>query len=102
VLPSGEGRSGDVGEEDLRHDRRDRDLDPLVCGPVAERTRDQPGVDRKTLRKCTAPAVAVGIAPGGPPMDEQDWRRLAAQWFPQLIDYRLWQVSWPIIESHRD
>ena len=30
------------------------------------------GVDRKTLRKYTA-------APGGPPMDEQDWRRLATE-----------------------
>ena len=47
------------------------------------------GVDRKTLRKYTAPAVAAGMVPGGPPMAEADWRRLAAQWFPQLIDYRL-------------
>jgi len=60
------------------------------------------GVDRKTLRKYTAPAVAAGITPGGPPMDEQDWRRLAAGWFPQLTDYRLRQVSWPSIEPHRD
>jgi transposase len=60
------------------------------------------GVDRKTLRKYTAPAVAAGMAPGGPPMTEQDWSRLAAGWFPQLIDYRLRQVSWPSIEPHRD
>jgi transposase/transposase-like protein len=60
------------------------------------------GVDRKTLRKYTAPAVAAGMVPGGPPMDEQDWRRLAAKWFPQLIDYRLRQMSWPQIEPHRD
>ena len=60
------------------------------------------GVDRKTLRKYTAPAVAAGMAPGGPPMSEQDWRRLATDWFPQLIDYRLRQVSWPSIEPHRD
>ena len=32
------------------------------------------GVDRKTLRKYTAPAVAAGMAPGGPPMAEADWR----------------------------
>ena len=31
------------------------------------------GVDRKTIRKYTAPAVAAGMAPGGPPMDEADW-----------------------------
>ena len=44
------------------------------------------GVDRKTLRKYTAPAVAAGMAPGGPPMDEAEWRRLAAGWFPELVD----------------
>lgn len=33
------------------------------------------GVDRKTLRKYTAPASAVGLAPGGPPT-EQDWGTL--------------------------
>jgi hypothetical protein len=60
------------------------------------------GVDRKTLRKYTAPAVAAGLAPGGPPMDEADWRRLATDWFPQLTDHRLRQVSWPQIEPHRD
>ena len=60
------------------------------------------GVDRKTLRKYTAPAVAAGLAPGGPPMDERDWRRLATEWFPALVDYRLRQVSWPGIEPHRD
>ena len=60
------------------------------------------GVDRKTLRKYTAPAVAAGLVPGGPPMDEQDWRRLAIEWFPHLIDHRLRQVSWPSIEPHRD
>ena len=60
------------------------------------------GVDRKTLRKYTAPAIAAGIAPGGPPMDEQDWRRLATEWFPTLVDHRLRQVSWPRIDPHRD
>ena len=64
------------------------------------RTRWRPalGVDRKTLRKYTASAVAAGLVPRGPAMDERDWRRLAAGWFPQLIDYRLRQVSWSGIE----
>jgi hypothetical protein len=35
-------------------------------------------------------------------MDEQDWRRLATEWFPHLVDHRLRQVSWPSIEPHRD
>lgn len=42
------------------------------------------------------------MAPGGPSMDEADWRRLATEWFPQLTDHRLRQVSWPGIEPHRD
>ena len=39
------------------------------------------GVDRKTLRKYTAPAVAAGWEPGGPPMAEADWRALVCEWF---------------------
>jgi transposase len=60
------------------------------------------GVDRKTLRKYLAPAEAAGIAPGGPPMAEADWRKLVVEWFPQLTDTRLRQVTWPAIEAHRD
>lgn len=60
------------------------------------------GVDRKTIRKYLAPAVAAGLAPGGPPMGEADWRKLAGEWFPELADARLRQVSWPGIEPHRD
>jgi hypothetical protein len=101
LLSSGR-RSAGVGEEDLRRDRRGGDLDPLVCGPVAERARDQPGVDRKTLRKYTTPAVAAGMTPGGSRVDEAQWRRLVLEWFPQLVDQRLRQVSWPRIELHRD
>jgi hypothetical protein len=60
------------------------------------------GVDRKTLRKYTAPARAAGMEPGGPPMGEADWRRLVAGWFPQLADTGLRQSSWPAIAAHRD
>jgi transposase len=59
-------------------------------------------VDRKTLRKYTAPAVAAGLEPGGAPMSEEDWRALVVGWFPQLTDTRLRQMSWPGIEAHRD
>ncbi len=60
------------------------------------------GVDRKTLRKYTAPARAAGMEPGGPPMGEADWRTLVAGWFPEVSDAGLRQVSWPGIEAHRD
>ncbi len=56
------------------------------------------GVDRKTLRKYTAAVIAVGLEPGGPPMSEADWRTLVCEWFPQLTDTTLRQVSWPAIE----
>lgn len=35
-------------------------------------------------------------------MGDADWRRLAAEWFPQLAGTRLRQSSWPAIEPHRD
>jgi len=60
------------------------------------------GLDRKTLRKYLAPARAAGIVPGGAPMAEADWRTLVCEWFPELVDTGLRQVSWPVIEPHRD
>jgi transposase len=55
------------------------------------------GVDRKTIRKYLAPAVAAGLTPGGPAMAQQDWTELVTRWFPQLADGRLRQVTWPQI-----
>jgi transposase len=60
------------------------------------------GVDRKTLRKYVAPAVAAGIAPGGPAKSEQEWHELVREWFPGLADTRLRQVTWPAIAEHHD
>ena len=60
------------------------------------------GVDRKTVRKYTAPAIAAGMAPGGPPLSEQQWAELVRGWFPELVDSRLRQSSWPAIEAHHD
>jgi transposase len=60
------------------------------------------GVDRKTIRKYLAPAVAAGLAPGGPAMTAQDWAALVMRWFPQLADTRLRQVTWPQIAKHHE
>jgi transposase len=60
------------------------------------------GVDRKTIRKYLAPAVAAGLAPGGPAMMPADWARLVAGWFPGLADSRLRQVTWPEIARHHE
>lgn len=61
------------------------------------------GIDRKTVRKYLAPVEAEGLVPGGPPvMSEAGWRARAAQWFPGVVDAGLRQVTWPVIEPHRD
>ena len=60
------------------------------------------GVDRKTIRKYVAPAIAAGIAPGGPARSQEQWADLVRGWFPELVDTRLQQVTWPAIEVHRD
>jgi transposase len=59
-------------------------------------------VDRKTLRKYIAPAVAAGIAPGGPARSQEEWAELVRGWFPQLADTRLRQVTWPAIGKHHE
>ena len=60
------------------------------------------GVDRKTIRKYTAPALAAGIEPGGPARSHGEWAQLVRGWFPELTDTTLRQVTWPVIEAHRD
>ncbi len=61
------------------------------------------GLDRKTVRKYVAPAVAEGLQPGtDPARDEAFWRGKAAQWFPQVADAGLRQVTWPVIAADRD
>jgi transposase len=59
---------------------------------------DSLGVDRKTVRKYTAPALAAGLTPGGVPLGEAEWVALVRSWFPELVDTRLRQSSWPAIE----
>ncbi|MFE3229030.1 hypothetical protein [Nocardia sp. NPDC059228] len=60
------------------------------------------GLDRKTVKKYVDPAVAAGIAPGGPSKSVTEWGELVRQWFPQITDTRQRQTTWPEIEKHRD
>ena len=60
------------------------------------------GLDRKTVRKYLAPAVAAGLAPGGAAAGEAVWAQRVAGWFPEVVDGRLRQVTWPAIEAYRD
>lgn len=60
------------------------------------------GLDPKTVRKYLAPAVAAGRTPGGPALEQSEWRALAEKWFPQLSDPTQRQPTWPAIASHHD
>src|SRR5436305_13890279 len=60
------------------------------------------GVDAKTVRRYVAAAEAAGMAPGGPPVGEEQWRVLARQWFPQLAGTGIRQVSWREIALYHD
>lgn len=60
------------------------------------------GVDRKTIRKYVGPAEAAGYVPGGPPVAEAEWAARVVEWFPQLTDTSLRQVTWGEIGKHHD
>jgi transposase len=59
-------------------------------------------VDRKTARKYIAAAETAGMRPGGPAVSEERWAELVREWFPELADTRLRQVTWPAIGAHHD
>ena len=61
------------------------------------------GIDRKTIRKYLAPAEAAGIVAGQEPaLSTEDWRERIQEWFPQVADAALRQITWPAIAVHRD
>jgi len=57
-------------------------------------------VDPKTVHKYTAPAIAAGFVPGGPPLSTEQWSALVAGWFPGLVDRSRRQKTWPAIQPH--
>ncbi len=60
------------------------------------------GLSRNTVRKYVAAAEAAGMMPGGPAVSQERWAELAREWFPEVADARLRQVTWPAIGVHRD
>ena len=63
---------------------------------------DSLGIDRKTVRKYLAPAEEAGMVPGSAEMSPAAWRELIGLWWPATVDAGLRQVTWPVIEAHRD
>jgi hypothetical protein len=55
-----------------------------------------------TVRQSASTAAeAPGTALGGVPVSEERWAELVGQWFPELADTRLPQVTWPWSASAR-
>ena len=60
-------------------------------------------IDRKTIRKYIAPAIAEGITPSvTPPLSAEQWAAKAAEWFPALHDPAARAVTWPAIAEHTE
>jgi hypothetical protein len=58
-------------------------------------------IDRKTIRKYLAPALAEGLQPGlDEVFDEEMWRARIGRWFPELVDPTSRALTWPRIAAH--
>ena len=58
-------------------------------------------IDRKTIRKYLAPALAEGLQPcPDEPFDEQLWRARIQRWFPELVDPTVRALTWSQIAVH--
>jgi hypothetical protein len=60
------------------------------------------GIDRKTIAKYLAPAIAESLTPGGEPVTEMAWAAHIGRWFPEVSDPGLRATTWPGIEVHRE
>ena len=59
------------------------------------------GIDRKTIRKYLAPALAEGLVPCPDRVfDEPLWRARIGRWFPELVDPAARALTWPQIAAH--
>lgn len=58
-------------------------------------------IDRKTIRKYLAPALAEGLQPSPDEVfDEELWRARIGRWFPELVDPTVRALRWPQIAVH--
>ena len=57
-------------------------------------------IDRKTIRKYLAPALAEGLHPSPEEFDEELWRARIGRWFPELVDPAARALTWSLIAAH--
>ncbi|HEX2400741.1 MAG TPA: hypothetical protein VHJ79_12265 [Mycobacterium sp.] len=58
-------------------------------------------IDRKTIRKYLAPALAEGLRPDpDEPFNEEVWRERIRRWFPELVDPVARALTWSQIAAH--
>lgn len=58
-------------------------------------------IDRKTIRKYLALALAEGLQPcPAEVFDEELWRARIGRWFPELVDPVVRALTWPQIAAH--
>ena len=57
-------------------------------------------IDRKTIRKYLAPAMAEGLEPVPESFDEELWRARIGRWFPELVDPAARALTWSLIATH--
>jgi transposase len=58
-------------------------------------------IDRKTIRKYVAPALAEGLQPApDEEFDEDLWRARIGRWFPELVDPVVRALTWSQIAVH--
>jgi hypothetical protein len=70
------------------------------AGRSQRQLADSLGIDRKTIAKYLAPAIAASLTPGSG-VSEAQWTGLIARWFPEVVDPGLKASTWPLIEPHR-
>ena len=70
------------------------------AGRSQRQLADSLGIDRKTIAKYLAPAIAESLTLGSG-VTEAQWSGHIARWFPEIADPSLKASTWPLIEPHR-